>query len=295
MPPRSLWKGALSFGLVNVPVRLYTATDDKTPSFNQLRASDHSRIGYKRVAKADDKEVGYDDIVKGYEYERDRYVVFTQEELEAMKPSSSRTIEIMQFTPLEQIDPIYFQRAYYLAPDPSGAKAYALLARAMKDQNTVALCKVAIREKEHLATLRLRGDVMVLETMWWPDEIREVSLSDFDVDELPEPRKQEVQMAQTLIENLTEDFDPSQYSDTYREKVMAAVKQKVEGEEITIAEEGEEPAAVVDLMAALKQSVEASKQRKGGDDGGKKPAARSKGAKSDDDGDEKSKKRKKAS
>ena len=295
MPPRSLWKGALSFGLVNVPVRLYTATDDKTPSFNQLRASDHSRIGYKRVAKADDKEVDYDDIVKGYEYERDRYVVFTQEELEAMKPSSSRTIEIMQFTPLEQIDPIYFQRAYYLAPDPSGAKAYALLARAMKDQNTVALCKVAIREKEHLATLRLRGDVMVLETMWWPDEIREVSLEDFDIDELPEPRKQEVQMAQTLIENLTEDFDPSQYSDTYREKVMAAVKQKVEGEEITIAEEGEEPAAVVDLMAALKQSVEASKQRKGGDDGDKKSAARSKGAKSDDDGDEKSKKRKKAS
>lgn len=296
MPPRSLWKGALSFGLVNVPVRLYTATDDKTPSFNQLRASDHSRIGYKRVAKADDKEVDYDDIVKGYEYERDRYVVFTQEELEAMKPASSRTIEILQFTPLEQIDPIYFQRAYYLAPDPSGAKAYALLARAMKDQNTVALCKIAIREKEHLATLRLRGDVMVLETMWWPDEIREVSLEDFDIDDLPEPRKQEVQMAQTLIENLTEDFDPSQYADTYRERVMAAVKQKVEGEEITIADDGEEPAAVLDLMAALKQSVEASKQRRDDDDG-KKTASKAKSkskAKKDDD-EAKPKKSKKAS
>jgi len=264
MPPRSLWKGALSFGLVNVPVRLYTATDDKTPSFNQLRASDHSRIGYKRVAKADDQEVAYDDIVKGYEYERDRYVVFTPDELEAMKPASSRTIEILQFTPLEQIDPIYFQRAYYLAPDPSGAKAYALLARAMKDQNTVAVCKIAVRDKEHLATLRLRDEVMVLETMWWPDEIREVTLAEFDVDELPEPRKQEVQMAQTLIENLTEDFDPSQYRDEYRERVLAAVQQKVEGQEITIADDGEEPAAVLDLMAALKESVEASKQRKDG-------------------------------
>ncbi|HWH31261.1 MAG TPA: Ku protein [Egibacteraceae bacterium] len=288
MPPRSLWKGALSFGLVNVPVRLYTATDDKTPSFNQLRASDHSRIGYKRVAKADDQEVDYDDIVKGYEYERDRYVVFTPEELEAMKPPSSRTIEILQFTPLEQIDPIYFQRAYYLAPDPSGAKAYALLAQAMKDRKTVALCKVAIRDKEHLATLRLRDDVMVLETMWWPDEIREVSLADFDIDELPEPRKQEVQMAQTLIENLTEDFDPSQFSDTYRERVMEAVKRKVEGEEITIADEGEEPAAVVDLMAALKQSVEASKSKRGGD---KQPKA----AEKDDKDEDKPKKRKKAS
>ena len=286
MPPRSLWKGALSFGLVNVPVRLYTATDDLTPSFNQLRASDHSRIGYKRVAKADDQEVAYDDIVKGYEYERDRYVVFTPDELEAMKPASSRTIEILQFTPLEQIDPIYFQRAYYLAPDPSGAKAYALLAKAMKDQNTVAVCKIAVRDKEHLATLRLRDEVMVLETMWWPDEIREVTLADFDVDELPEPRKQEVQMAQTLIENLTEDFDPAQYRDEYRERVLAAVQQKVEGQEITIAEDGEEPAAVLDLMAALKESVEASKQRK---DGGAKSDGKAAKA------DEKPKRSKKAS
>jgi len=261
MPPRSLWKGALSFGLVNVPVRLYTAAEDKTPSFNQLRASDHSRIGYKRVAKADDAEVEYDDIVKGYEYERDRYVVFTPEELEAMRPPSSRTIEILQFTPREDIDPIYFQRSYYLAPDPSGAKAYALLVRAMQDQSRVAICKVALRDKEHLATLRLRGEVMVLETMWWPDEIREVSLEEFDITDLPEPRKQEVQMAQTLIENLTEPFDPAQFADTYRERVMDAVRLKVEGEEITVVDEGSEPAAVVDLMAALKQSVEESKRR----------------------------------
>lgn len=260
--PRTLWKGSLSFGLVTVPVRLYSATEDKSPSFNQLRASDHSRVGYQRVAKADGQEVDYDDIVKGYEYERDRYVVFSKEELDALKPASSRTVEIMQFVPREQIDPLYFQRSYYLAPDPSGAKAYGLLSKAMTDQDTVAICKITLRDKEHLATLRLRGEVFVLETMYWPDEIRELSLSDVDIDEIPEPRPQEVKMAESLIENLTEDFDPSAYRDDYRAKVEEAVKAKVEGEEVTVAEEEAEPAAVVDLMDALKQSVEASKDRK---------------------------------
>lgn len=260
--PRTLWKGSLSFGLVTVPVGLYSATDDKSPSFNQLRASDHSRIGYQRVAKADGEEVDYDDIVKGYEYERDRYVVFTKEELDAMKPASSRTVEIMQFVPRAQIDPLYFQRSYYLAPEPSGAKAYNLLAKAMADQDTVAVCKITLRDKEHLATLRLRGDMFVLETMYWPDEIREMSLADVDIDEVPEPRKQEMQMAQSLIENLTEDFDPTAYTDEYRAKVEDAVRAKVEGEEITVPEEQAEPTGVVDLMDALKQSVEESKSRK---------------------------------
>lgn len=260
--PRTLWKGSLSFGLVTVPVGLYAATDDKSPSFNQLRASDHSRIGYQRVAKADGDEVDYDDIVKGYEYERDRYVVFTKDEIDAMKPPSSRTVDIMQFVPREQIDPLYFQRSYYLAPDPSGAKAYGLLAKAMADQDTVAVCKITLRDKEHLATLRLRGDLFVLETMYWPDEIRELSLADVGVDEVPEPRKQEVQMAQSLIENLTEDFDPTAYTDEYRAKVEAAVQAKVEGEDVTVVEHAEEPTAVVDLMDALKQSVEESKSRK---------------------------------
>ena len=263
--PRTLWKGSLSFGLVTIPIRLFTATDDKSVSFNQLRASDHSRISYKRVSKADGEEVPYDEIVKGYEYEPDRYVVFDPDELEALKPASSRTIDIMQFVPLEQIDPIYFDRAYYLAPDPSGAKAYGLLAHAMKDKNSVAICKVTLRDKEYLATLRLRDDVFVLETMHWPDEIRPAALSDFDIDEVPEPRKQEVQMAEALIENLTEDFDPTAYHDEYRDRVLAAVKQKVEGQEVTIMEEGAEPAAVVDLMEALRQSVEAAKKSSDGD------------------------------
>jgi DNA end-binding protein Ku len=260
--PRTLWRGSLSFGLVTVPVRLYPATQDKSPSFNQLRASDHSRVGYQRVAKADGEEVDYDDIVKGYEYERDRYVVFTKDELEALKPASSRTIEILQFVPRSQIDPLYFQRSYYLGPEPTGVKAYGLLAQAMRDQETVAICKITLRDKEHLATLRLRDEMFVLETMFWPDEIRELSLADLEIDEIPEPRKQEVQMAQSLIENLTEDFDPAAYADEYREKVVAAVQAKVEGEEVAIVEDDEEPAGVVDLMDALKQSVEQSKSRK---------------------------------
>ncbi|MDP8970528.1 MAG: Ku protein [Actinomycetota bacterium] len=258
---RTLWKGSLSFGLVTIPVRLFTATEDQSPSFNQLRASDHSRIGYQRVAKADGSPVDYDDIVKGYEYEADRYVVFDREELEALKPPSSRTVEILQFVPLKQIDPIYFQRSYYLAPDPAGAKAYGLLAQAMRDRETVAICKITLRDKEHLATLRLRGDLFVLETMYWPDEIRELSLVEVDIDGLPEPRPQEVTMARTLIENLTEDFDPSAYHDEYRERVLDAVRAKVEGEEITVVEQGGEPAGVVDLMEALKQSVDASTKK----------------------------------
>ena len=258
---RTLWKGSLSFGLVTIPVRLFPATEEKSVSFNQLRASDHSRIGYQRVAKADGTEVPYDEIVKGYEYEPDRYVVFDSDELDALKPSSSRTIEILQFVPLEQIDPIYFQRGYYLAPEAAGAKAYGLLSQAMRDKSTVAICKITLRDKEHLATLRLRDEMFVLETMYWPDEIRELSLEDVDIGEVPEPRPQEVAMAEALISNLTEDFDPSAYTDTYRQKVLAAVRAKVAGQEVTVVDDGGEPTGVVDLMEALRQSVEASKNR----------------------------------
>jgi DNA end-binding protein Ku len=261
--PRTLWKGALSFGLVTIPVRLYPATEDRTVAFNQLRASDHSRIGYRRVAKADGAEVDYDDIVKGYEYAPDRYVVFTPDELDALRPTSSRTIEIVQFVPLAEIDPIYFQRSYYLAPEGAGVKAYGLLAQAMTDRESVAVCKITLRDKEHLATLRLRNGLFVLETMYWPDEIRELTLDDLDLGDLPEPRPQEVQMAQTLIENLTEHFDPAAYRDEYRTRVLAAVEAKVEGQEVTVADQGQEPAAVVDLLEALRASVEAAKQRDG--------------------------------
>ena len=275
---RTLWKGSLSFGLVTIPVRMYPATDEKSVSFNQLRASDHSRIGYQRVAKADGEEVAYDQIVKGYEYEPDRYVVFEPDELDALKPPSSRTVEILQFVPLEQIDPIYFQRSYYLAPEAAGAKAYGLLSRAMKDKSSVAVCTITLRDKEHLATLRLRDDMFVLETMYWPDEIRALSLEDVDITEVPEPRPQEVAMAEALIENLTEDFDPSAYVDTYRQKVLDAVRAKVEGQEITVVDDTGEPTGVVDLMEALRQSVEASRNR-GEDAAPEKPKSKSRSKK----------------
>ena len=260
--PRTLWKGTLTFGLVSIPVGLYTAVDSKSPSFNQLRASDHSRISYQRVAKSDGEPVDYGDIVKGYEYARDQYVVFDKDELDAMKPPSSRAIEIEQFVPLEQIDPIYFDRTYYLAPEPTGAKAYGLLARAMADRGSVAVCRITMRDTEHLATIRLRDDLLVMETMHWPDEIRSFSLEDVDLDELPEPKPREVQMAEQLIAGLTEDFHPEQWTDTYRERVLEAVQAKVEGQEIIAPAEQEEPARVVDLMAALEASVEAATERR---------------------------------
>ncbi|HEX6256698.1 MAG TPA: Ku protein [Euzebyales bacterium] len=285
--PRSLWKGTLSFGLVTIPVQLFSATENRTPSFNQLRSSDHSRISYNRVAKADGEEVAYDDIVKGYEYARDHYVVFTKDELDSLRPASSRSIEIEQFVPLEQIDPIYFDRTYYLAPEASGAKAYALLAEAMTDGGSVAVCRITLRDKEYLATLRLLpgrpgahgdgdgdadgqpdeeqatpGPLFVLETMHWPDEIRAFDLSDVDIDEMPEPRDKEVEMARQLIASLTEDFDASQYRDTYRDRVLEAVEAKVDGQEVTVTEEAEEEAPVVDLMAALRQSVERAEERR---------------------------------
>lgn len=261
--PRTLWKGTLTFGLVSIPVGLYTAVESKSPSFNQLRDSDHSRISYQRVAKADGEPVEYDDIVKGYEYARDQYVVFSKDELDALKPGSSRAIEIEQFVPLEQIDPIYFNRTYYLAPEAAGAKAYSLLAGAMADQGSVAVCRITMRDTEHLATIRLRDSLLVMETMHWPDEIRSFGLEDVDLDELPEPKPREIQMAQQLISGLTEDFDASQWHDTYRERVLEAVNAKVEGQEVVAPAEQDEPARVVDLMAALEASVaEANERRK---------------------------------
>ncbi|HSK91230.1 MAG TPA: Ku protein [Euzebyales bacterium] len=274
--PRSLWKGTLSFGLVTIPVQLFSAAENKTPSFNQLRESDHSRISYKRVAKSDGEEVAYDDIVKGYEYARDHYVVFSKDEIDALRPASSRSIEIEQFVPLEQIDPIYFDRSYYLAPEAAGAKAYALLASAMSDGGSVAVCRITLRDKEYLSTLRLLpeppsdadsdeeplGPVFVLETMHWPDEIRPFDLRDVGIDEMPEPRDKEIEMARQLISSLTEDFDPTQFHDSYRDRVLEAVEAKVEGEEVTVTEEAEEAAPVVDLMAALRQSVERAEERR---------------------------------
>jgi DNA end-binding protein Ku len=277
---RTMWKGAISFGLVTIPVRMYGATEEKGIKFNQLHAPDGGRIRYKRTCSIDGEEVGWDEIVKGFEYEKDHYVIVTDEELESLPVPSARAIEIDRFVESSEIDPIYFQRSYYLAPEPAGVKAYHLLREAMSDQDKVAVAKVAFRDKEHLSVLRLRDGVFVLETMFWPDEIRTPAFEELDGD--VEVRPQEVKMARSLIESLTDDFDPKQYKDEYRSALEDLIQRKVQGQEITYTE-APEPSKVVDLMEALRASVEAAKAGKGGDGQAKtakqqRPARRRKAA-----------------
>jgi DNA end-binding protein Ku len=258
MPPRSMWKGAISFGLVTIPVAVYPATEEKSVKFNQLHDEDMGRIRYKRVCEVDGEEVSYDHIVKGYELEKDRYVVLEDEDFDAVPVESSRTIDIQQFVDLEEIDPILYKKSYYLVPEETGAKAYALLRRALEEESKVGISKVSFRDKEHLAALRFKDDVFVLETMFWPDEIR---AAEFDtVHEDGKIREQEVEMAKSLIENLSEPWNPDAFKDEYREALLEIVEKKAAGEEIEAAPEAQ-PARVVDLMEALKASVEAVKQK----------------------------------
>ena len=266
---KTIWKGAISFGLVTIPVRVYGATEEKSLRFHQLHAPDGGRVRYKRVCSIDGEEIDWSEIVKGYEYEKDHYVTLTDEELASLPVSTAKAIEIERFVDADQIDPIFFQKSYYVVPEATGLKAYQLLREAMADDDKVALAKVAFREKEHLATLRLRDNVFVLETMYWPDEIR---AADFDVlDEQAQVRPQEVRMARSLIESLSSDFEPGEFQDTYRAALEELVAKKVQGEEITYSEEAE-PSKVVDLMEALRASVEAAKADK------PKPATRKKPA-----------------
>jgi DNA end-binding protein Ku len=256
--PRAMWKGAISFGLVSVPVGLYTSTEEKTLRFNQLHDEDFGRIKMQRVCSKCGQMVDFEHIVKGYEYEKDKYVVMTDEDFDAVPVESSRAIDIVQFVDLADIDPIYYKKSYYLVPEESGLKAYTLLRRAMEEDGRVAIAKVAFREKEHLAALRFKDNVFVLETMYWPDEIR---AADFEIlDKRVQVRDQEVQMAKSLIDNLTEPFKPEAFKDEYREALLEIVEKKVAGEEIEVVPEPE-PTKVVDLMEALKASVEASKKK----------------------------------
>jgi DNA end-binding protein Ku len=269
---KTIWKGAISFGLVTIPVKLYPATEEKSLHFNQLHAADNGRIRYKRVCSVCGEEVSYQDIVKGYEYEKDHYVTLTDEELRALPVPTARSIEIERFVESEQIDPIYFQRSYYVVPDGTGLKAYHLLREAIGDDGKVALARIALREKEHLATLRLRDNVLVLETMYWPDEIRAPRFD--ELDEEVELRPQEIRMARSLIDSLTDDFQPEEFHDAYRAALEDVVAKKVQGEEITFVEEAE-PSKVVDLMEALRASVEAAKSSRPAEDRAA-PASRSK-------------------
>jgi DNA end-binding protein Ku len=256
--PRVMWKGAISFGLVSIPVGLYPATEEKTLRFNQLHDEDHGRIKYQRYCSKCGEEVSFEHIVKGYEYEKDKYVILEDEDFDAVPVESSRAIDIIQFVDLDDIDPIYYQKSYYLVPEETGLKAYTLLRQAMQADGRVAIAKVAFREKEHLAALRFKDEVFVLETMFWPDEIR---ATEFEVlDKKVSVRPQEVQMAKSLIDNLTSDFTPDEFTDEYREALLGIVEKKIAGEEIEVVPEPE-PTKVVDLMDALKASVERTKKK----------------------------------
>ena len=255
---RSIWKGAISFGLVTIPVKLYSATEQKDVSFHQVRRSDGSRIRYKRVAQADGEEVPYGEIAKGYELSNGETVVLTDEDFADLPLTTSRAIDVLQFVPLEQVDPIFFEKTYYIEPDKAGTKPYVLLRDALEESGKVALVKVALRNRESLATLRVREGVFVLETMLWPDEVRKPDFGFLDED--VDVRPQELAMAGSLIDTLSGDFDPSQYKDSYREALQEVIEAKIAGHEVRQPEQAQPTSGtVVDLMAALRASVEAAK------------------------------------
>ncbi len=257
--PRAIWKGAINFGLVTIPVGLYTATDNKTPKFKQLRKTDHSPIKYKRVAEADGAEVVWDDIVKGYEFEKDRYVVFTDEELSAANPEGNKLVDVIQFVDESEIDPRMYKSSYFLAPEKTGIKAYRILQEALAAKGRVGIAKVSIREKQQLATLRANDGVIIMETMFWPDELRSAEFEELESD--IEIRPEEVEMAAMIIDNLTRPFDKDDYRDRTRETIEELAAKKIAGEEI-VAPASPEPTKVIDLLEALKASVEATKEKR---------------------------------
>jgi DNA end-binding protein Ku len=262
--PRAIWSGAISFGLVNIPVKLYSAVSRKTVRFHQLDQEDNQRIQQKRVNPRTGEEVPYENLVKGYEVGPDRYVVITPEELESLEPEKTRTIDIEDFVDLEQIDPIFYDHPYYLVPDTGAGKAYQLLLDAMKESGRVAIARVVLRQKEHLVAIRPRDDVLTMETMLFADEV----VSPDGLDEKPadgkaKTSKKELEMAQQLIDSLSGDFEPDKYRDEYRERVLDLIERKAEGEEIVLEAPQEAPKQVPDLMAALEESI-ASTKRQGG-------------------------------
>ena len=255
-----MWSGAISFGLVNVPIKLYSAVSKKTVRFHQLNGETGSRIQQKRVDATTGEEVPYENLVKGYELTKDRYVVINPDELDALDPEKSRTIDIEDFVDLAEIDPVYYDHPYYLVPDKGAAKAYGLLLNAMRESGRVAIARVVLRSKEQLVAIRPdhEGRVLMMETMIFADEV----VPKEDLDGLPEAEElqvsdREIKMAQQLIESLATEFEPGRYKDSYREKVLTLIEAKAAGEEIAVAPEAPAPAKVPDLMAALEASLAA--------------------------------------
>lgn len=277
---RAIWSGSISFGLLNVPVKLYSAVARRGISLREIRESDSARIRHRRVAEGTDEEVPYEKIIKAFEISKDRYVPITKDELASLDPPKTRAIEVQDFVEITEIDPIYFDSPYYLGPAAGAERAYSLLARAMEASGKVAIARFVFRNKEHLATIRPGDGVLTLTTMRFADEVVPPSeLDDVLPSEQPKVPKREVQMAEQLIDSLTSRFDPTAYRDEYREELLAMIERKAAGEEVVVAPEGEEREATKapDLMAALEESIAAVQGKKRGKTPKKrKPQARKK-------------------
>ena len=260
---RAIWKGAVSFGLVSVPVKLYAATESHDISFRQVHAKDGGRIKYQRVCSIDGEEVAYADIAKGYETEDGQMVVLDDDDFAELPASSSREISVEKFVPSQQIDPMWLEKSYYLEPDKAAAKPYALLREALKEADRVAVVTVSIRTRMTTAVLRVRDDVIVMQTMLWPDEVRKPDFAGLDATEHA-AKPQELKMAKLLVDTLAGDYDPTEFEDDYANAVEALVQAKLEGGEVKApAEPKKSTGEVVDLLAALQRSVDAAKSSRG--------------------------------
>ncbi len=274
---RAIWSGSISFGLLNVPVRMYSAVARRNIALREIRESDSARIKHRRVAEGTDEEVPYDEIIKAYELTPGQYVPLTKDEMAALAPEKTRTIEVLDFVDLDEIDPIYFDSPYYLGPAEGAEKAYGLLAKALKASGKVAIARFVLRNKEHLAAIRSDGNVLTLTTMRFADEVVPVDELEILPDKAQQPAQREQEMAEQLIESLSTDFEPAAYHDEYREQLLSLIERKAEGKEI-VASEAEAPKATKapDLMAALEESIAAVQDKKGGAAKGRAKASKAK-------------------
>jgi DNA end-binding protein Ku len=256
MPPRSIWRGTISFGLVSVPVRMYTATESKELRFHFLDKRDLAPIGYEKVRKDNGKTVDPENIIRGFEVQKGQFVPLEDEDIDRLDVELTHSIEICDFVSLEEIDPIYFRKAYYLLPEDGAEKPYMLLVRALEETGKVGIAKIVIRNKQHLAALRVWQDVLVLETMYYADEVRAPER----VGKKGDLGKAEVDMAKTLVENLSASFDPEKYDDRYREELLALLRAKAKGKKLPEPKE-EEEGEVIDLMEALRESVQRTQKQ----------------------------------
>lgn len=256
----TVWKGSISFGLVNIPVKMFTATEDKDIRFKYIHRECHTPVKYKKTCPACNKDVQPEDIVRGYEYEPGKFVILTEEDFDSIEVKSEKAVEILDFVKLEEVDPIYFDKTYFLGPQETGGKAYTLLREALSGKQRIAVAKITIRDRESLAVIRVYNNVLVLETIFYPDEVRD-SKQVPGVPENLQTTKAELDMATQLIDNLTTVFEPSKYSDTYRERLLEKINAKIAGKDYVVKKETDKE-NIVSLMEALKQSIQLSKENK---------------------------------